>query len=232
MRAMPAVVIAFPPSFCKITKSGNTPLQIRMSRDSGIQNRDTDSLSQIFSCYNIIAPIPNVLLNPLHIESFFTSKYSSEQKLFLQYFRPQLYSGGHGKPHFGTPQLHSGTRLAALWDTSGFIPGHGLPHFGTPRLHSRTGSLHFGTPPASFRDTACRTSGHPWLHSGTHCNPATQFLPEFSRPLPEIRSDPAGNTEDPTEDPQAICLQTARDSAPVRFYFVLKRISAASSITL
>ena len=91
--------------------------------------------------------------------------------MFLQYFRPQLYSGDTACRIWGHPWLPSGTRPSAFGDTPGFIPGHGLPHLGTPL--------------ASFRDTAFRTLGHPGFIPGhTHCNP---------EPHPGVQLDPAGN---------------------------------------
>ena len=145
--------------------------------------------------------------------------------MFLQYFQPQLYSGDTACRIWGHPWLHSGTRPSAFGDTPGFIPGHGLPHFGTP--------------PASFRDTAFRIWGRPWLHSGTRPSalwdtPASfrdtltvirNHILEFSRTLPEMRFDTAGNTGDPHRKSSgglpagspSPCLQSDFTSSPNRF---------------
>ena len=148
--------------------------------------------------------------------------------MFLQYFRPQLYSGGTRQAALRDTPASFQNRLAvlcALWDIPGFIPGHGLPHFGTP--------------PASFRDTAFRIWGRPWLHSGTRPSalwdtPASfrdtltvirNHILEFSRTLPEMRFDTAGNTGDPHRKSSgglpagspSPCLQSDFTSSPNRF---------------
>ena len=147
--------------------------------------------------------------------------------MFLQYFRPQLYSGDTacriwGHPGFipeparctlrtsGHPWLHSGTRPSAFGDTPGFIPGHGLPHLGTPRLHSGTRPSALWDTPASFRDTLTVIRNH---------------ILEFSRTLPEMRFDTAGNTGDPHRKSSgglpagspSPCLQSDFTSSPNRF---------------
>ena len=140
--------------------------------------------------------------------------------MFLQYFRPQLYSGD---------------TACRIWGHPGFIPEPArctLRTSGHPWLHSGTRPSAFGDAPASFRDTAFRTLGHPGFIPGhTHCNP---------EPHPGVQPDPAGNAIRYCRKYRGSSQKILRRSScrqsvtlpPVRFHFVPKQISAASSITL
>lgn len=174
-----------------------------MSRDSGTKTAIQIPCPRYFPAIISFAPIPNVLLNPLHIESFFYFKIFFRTEIVSPILpATALLRGNTASRTLGHPRLHSGTRLAALRDTPGFIPGHTVIRQRSSSRSSAGPCLKYGlilpeiqrTPQKIPRQSACRqlvtpprsdftsSSNEFPLHPQSHFNASRAYYRTVNKP--------------------------------------------------